>query len=371
MTTPLPPGRFHALGAESTKFPFTAADLTTLAAGRTLTSEDQGILNEIITALAEGSLPFSWGAYNNAFIRQNDRSRWLDYVIYRFKFDVYPRRHVVADFPIYLLIEPTSACNLRCVMCFQSDKTFTKAPFMGVMDIGLFRDVIDQAVEGGTRAITLASRGEPTMHRHLGKMLDYISGKFFEVKLNTNATRMTDELSRTILATGVNQLVFSVDAHEKELYEAIRLRGKFDQVLANVQRFEQIRAEEFPESTLSTRISGVYLDEKQEKGGFRAFWENICDEVGYVQALTRWNTYENDPHPDLSHACHYLWERLYVWFDGTCNPCDADYKSFLSPGNVRDTSLRDIWHGEGLTKLRRQHTEGRRIERVPCDRCGI
>ena len=39
-------------------------------------------------------------------------------------------------FTSYLLVEPVSTCNLRCPFCFQSDKSFTKKPYMGVMDFG-------------------------------------------------------------------------------------------------------------------------------------------------------------------------------------------------------------------------------------------
>ena len=39
---------------------------------------------------------------------------------------------IITDFPLYLLIEPTSICNLRCVMCFQTDKSFgAEKKFMG------------------------------------------------------------------------------------------------------------------------------------------------------------------------------------------------------------------------------------------------
>jgi len=38
---------------------------------------------------------------------------------------------------------------------------------MGMMDYRLFERIVDEAVEGGTGGITLASRGEPTLHRQL------------------------------------------------------------------------------------------------------------------------------------------------------------------------------------------------------------
>ena len=60
-----------------------------------------------------------------------------------YKFKTYPKKKIVSDFPIYLLIEPISACNLRCIMCFQIDDSFSSdKDFMGRMDLELFKKVL-------------------------------------------------------------------------------------------------------------------------------------------------------------------------------------------------------------------------------------
>ena len=62
---------------------------------------------------------------------------------------------------------------------------------------------------------------------------------------------------------------------------------------------------------------------------------------------------------------------MYVWFDGKCNPCDADYKSYLSYGNVKDSSIAEVWNSQELKDLRLKHLEGKRCQLNPCDRCGL
>lgn len=344
-----------------------------LVEGRTLSAEDQSIANTLALSVAmNGKFPFEWTPQEDAFIRSADRSRWLDYLIYRFKFKTYPVIKRVSDFPVYLLIEPASACNLRCTMCFQIDKTFTKKPYMGLMDMELYDLILTEAEEGGTRAITLASRGEPTLHPKLGQMLKNASGgRFMDLKLNTNATKLTDALCYDILRSDVNELVFSVDAHEKDLYERIRVRGKFDEVLENIVRFHRIRDHEFPLSRVTTRVSGVKFMPEQDREGFVSFWSKIVDHVGYVDIENRWDTYNNPTHPDRTHPCDYLWERMYIWWDGICAPCDVDYKSQLAVGNIKGSTIREVWHGDVYKKLREDHISGQRALHNPCDRCGI
>jgi len=371
-----------------------------LLKNKVLSPEDQEISQEIIDSLdKDGKLPYDWSPQESEWMEKNHPSKWLEYILYRFKFRLYPKRHIVPQFPIYLLVEPTSACNLRCPMCFQSDKTFTKKDYMGQMKYDLFARIIDEAVQGGTKALTMSSRGEPTLNRDFGKMVVYASNKFLEFKIITNATKLTEKLCHDILSSSVNILVFSIDAHTEKVYEKYRPsisgKGNFIEVRDNVRRFHQIRKQHYPESKIVTRISGVQVGEDQDPKGFSEFWSPVADEVGMKPAYERWDTYNNEKHPDLISPCRFVWERLYVWHDGQTNVCDADYKSLLDTGDittpdissiaidniskqstlnnkgVSSSTISEIWHGDKLKQLRKNHIDGNRGLHNPCDRCGI
>ncbi len=296
---------------------------------------------------------------------------WVDYLLFRHFFNNLAEKKFKTDFPPYLLIEPTSICNLRCIMCFQKDKSFGgEKSYMGRMDMGLFKNVIDQAYEGGAKAITLASRGDPTLNKNLGAMLEYMKDKFLEVKLNTNGILLNDELSRSILNNHVTDLVFSIDSYEKDNYEEIRKKAKFDTVVKNVKRFMEIRETEFPNHRTTVRVSGVKVDAKQDKDKFNEFWGEIVDYNVLVRMHERWDTYFNCVLPNEKLLpCGDLFERMYVWWDGVVNPCDADYKSTLAVGNVKDNTIREIWNGPLYTALRDKHLNGRRSEYLVCSKC--
>jgi len=306
------------------------------------------------------------------WLDKHDETDWVDYLVHRYKFRTFPKLQKVANFPPYLLIEPTSICNLRCVMCFQIDETFTRdKSMMGLMSWELFTSVVDQAAENGCEAITMASRGEPTLHKRFGEMLHYIRKKgFLDTKINTNATLLNEALIRDILGSEVANVTFSVDAITAESYEKIRVRGKFDQVLDNIKLFNKIRAEDFPNSKTTTRISGVAVDPDQNPEEMEQFWSDLVDEVVIVPSLPRWDSY-NNPRFMRNEACEILYSRMYVWWDGTCNPCDFDYKSLLTVGNANTQSLVDIWKSEKYTRFRTLHENMRRSELNPCDRCPL
>ncbi|MDD5129518.1 MAG: radical SAM protein [Candidatus Omnitrophica bacterium] len=337
-------------------------------------AQEVGILNEIICNL-EDNVEFSGdksrfvvlpNEYN--FLSQNNKFLWAEYLIFRYKFRIYPKFGRLPDFPIHLLIEPVSYCNIKCSMCFQTDADFTKPPYMGNMDIGLFRSIIDEAVENKCRALTLASRGEPTLHPNFAEVINYARGKFFDFKLNTNAVSLDEKKCHQILQGEVTELVFSVNAVNKNEYQQVCKIDKFEQVVNNIKQFHRIRNKDYPESKCKTRVNGVEYGPDFSEEQFLNFWDKIVDNVVCLKVFKRWDTYNNIL-SSVSSPCALLWQRIYVWFDGTASPCDRDYKSLLKIGNIRESSVKSIWNGEKMNLLRKKHKEGFRSCFFPCDRC--
>ena len=167
---------------------------------------------------------------------------WPKYLLHRYRYEIYPDKKIIDDYPPYLQIEPSSICNYRCVFCFETDKSFTnlKNGFMGTMKVELFKDIIDQAV-GNVEFISLASRGEPLVAKDFDKMIQYTNDKFLNLKINTNASLLTEKKCHSILSSGVKTLVFSADAADEKLYSKLRVNGNLKKVLKNIEMFNSIR----------------------------------------------------------------------------------------------------------------------------------
>jgi len=339
-----------------------------------LSDADLQIIKEIKSNLINSKqLPGWWSDQESFYIRNNRSSNLLlEYIAFRYKFKRFPVEKIRTDFPLYVLIEPVSSCNLRCPFCFQMDKEFNRKPYAGIMDLSLFKRVVDECEKNGAKAITLASRGEPTLHPKLPEMLDYLKDKFLEIKLNTNGTRLNDELCHEIYKSGVNDVVLSIDSEKKELFEQLRKNATFEEVVENVKNLRRIRDQYYPDSKTIIRISGVKFLPEQNNDKFMNFWKSIADEISISSCEERWDTYNNDVKSDFFEPCTLLWERFYVWFDGTCNPCDVDYKSKLSPGKLSThNSIRSIWNSKEYNNIRLLHIERSRNNLNPCDRCGV
>tara|TARA_B100001250_G_scaffold196494_2_gene168796 strand:+ start:167 stop:1315 length:1149 start_codon:yes stop_codon:yes gene_type:complete len=320
-------------------------------------------------------LNFPVSKHMEMFIFKNKENfkKIAKYIIFRYKFYISGKKKINLGYPPYLLIEPVSSCNLRCPFCFQTDKSFTRKPFMGVIDFEFFKKIIDQADELETGAVTLASRGEPTMHKKFIEMLEYMNKKenIFEIKTNTNGSFLTEKICHAIFKNNVTQVVISSDHYIKENYERLRLGSNFEKTVENVDMLFNIRKKYYPSSYTEIRISGVDNEKNLDRKKFRDFWIKRSDHVTAGFPLERWNTYENDISINTVDPCENLWDRMYVWFDGKVNPCDADYKSYLSYGDAKKFSLKELWNNKVISNTRKMHLNKKRTKINPCDRCGV
>ena len=329
-------------------------------------------LTDLLDAAPDGPRPrFSLKPHVVAEMKRVADVELGRYLLYRYRYDVFPITHEIDAFPPCLQVEPTSICNYRCVFCYQTDPALTspKNGQMGMMTLEVFREVIDQAA-GACEALTLASRGEPLMARDIDAMIAYAAGKFLAFKINTNAWFLDERKAHAILQADPGTLVFSADAASEPLYSQLRVNGRLDRVLENIRRFHDIRARDYPRARVITRVAGVRYGQGQRLDEMESLWGGLVDQVAFVDYNPWENTYER-PTNDVTAPCSDLWRRMFVWFDGRVNPCDVDYRSTLALGALGDRRLGAIWTGEPYTSYRAAHLSARRGSMSPCNRCTL
>ena len=60
-----------------------------------------------------------------------------------------------------------------------------------------------------------------------------------------------------------------------------------------------------------------------------------------------------------------------MWWDGQVNPCDVDYKSKLSIGNIKNSDISQLWKSAQYSELRKKHESKMRSKVLPCNRCSF
>lgn len=343
-------------------------------------SLDRQNRNEILDLLRSGNLSGkeAGAGYYQGFavteieeaLRRIKSGEHLAYLTYRHHWHKYPHTLQVSTFPVHLGVETSSICDLRCKMCFQNDPVFSDKPInFGLMNFDLYRKIIDEGAQKGLCSAKLSIRGEPILHPSLPEMIAYARKQgIIEISLNTNANRLDTKKSRAILAAEPHLVIFSVDADSKKLFESIRVGAVFENIIANVTRFHEIREKEFPASITKTRIQMTVVPEaRREIEAVRQRWKQIADQIAVKEALIR----QQSPCQvsAKTRPCRVLWQRLDVHFDGTVWLCDNDYHGRYCVGDVRRQTIYEIWHGEQMKQMRRHHAAGRKNAIEPCRHC--
>ena len=153
-------------------------------------------------------------------------------------FAAYKKKKVELDYlPVRLWIEPTSYCNLNCIMC--PNKSLPKEK-KGFMEFGLFRKIIDEARHFAFD-VNLLHRGESLLHPDFFRMVRWAHDAGLFTKFHTNGTLLDEAKSRALLQSGIDQLTFSFDGYDKDTYEAIRVNADFAKTVANIVRFLELK----------------------------------------------------------------------------------------------------------------------------------
>ena len=294
----------------------------------------------------------------------------LKYLVHRYRYEIFPIKKILDDYPPYLQIEPSSICNYRCVFCFMTDKSLTdkRNGHMGQMSLELFKKIVD-AAENKVEFISLASRGEPMACKDISKMLEYTVGKFLNLKINTNASLLNEEKIHAILSGGVKTLVISADAADKESYKSLRVNGNLEKVLKNLELFNNIKEKNYSSSKIITRVSGVKVSDEQKFNDMEKVWGGLVDQVAFVNYNPWENSYDKETN-NIKQPCSDLWRRMFIWWDGKVNPCDVDYKSKLSV-SIFNSDLKSLWNCKAYENLRSVHIDEKRNQLKPCNACVV
>lgn len=287
---------------------------------------------------------------------------------YRRLWDENPRNLQTGSFPLHLDIEVTSHCNLKCPFCATTYSQFED----GFMKWSTAKKIIDEAGKEGLFACKFNFRGEPLLHKEIGKFIKYAKeAGIIDVYFNTNAVLLNDEKALMLIDSGLDRLTISFEGFSKEIYEKSRVGAKFEQVVKNVKQLRKLR-EKVGSSTPKIRVQAVLIPEIKDKlGEFVSFWKDTADQVSYNDMEPAVNAVKKKIQFIQSDwICPFPYQRLTIMWDGTITACKNDYFGKLSMGNVNEISIKEIWNSS-LTKLRQIHLNGNAHKVDACAECPL
>jgi len=139
--------------------------------------------------------------------------------------------------PSRLYVECTAACNISCFQaCCAPETGITRTRQAGMLDVGLFTRVIDEAGPSLGR-VDFFNYGEAFLHKRAVEMCEYVKEKYPHIYLytSTNGLAFTEASARRLARSGIDEVTFSIDGASQETYARYRQRGRFDVAVDNLR----------------------------------------------------------------------------------------------------------------------------------------
>ena len=305
----------------------------------------------------------------------------------------------IMPLPVFIQLEPTTRCNLNCVMCTRSEMN----PSRLNQDLSLekFKYILKEIPT--VKKIKLQGMGEPLLTKDLWKITQYGISQRKKFTTTINGTFINKENVDLILKNFV-EVVVSLDTANPENYLQIRRMNFFDRVVENLKLLTQ-RKKELKSHTKIYMSSVISHLNYKEIDALTELAKNCgVDGIGFVE-VENWKTplekdYEEERNfvqqarkfkeeiqqkislkqrtesMEISFLssekrkieCRWPFDSCFITVDGFVTPCcirmDPEVFNF---GNIFETPFKEIWNGKKYQEFR--ETMMKNLPNPICDNC--
>jgi len=265
-------------------------------------------------------------------------------------------------------MELTYRCNEKCVHCYIDD-TIDLDRELRLED---YTRLIDELAEMNCLTL-LITGGEPTIHPDFLEIVRYAGKKRMLVNIYTNGLAIEDDLLEELIRLRPNSISFSFYGGTPRVHDSITgIEGSFDKSLRTLLLVKARGIDVFIKTVIMRENVGDYenllklskrLDVTVEAtmsvmyshSGASAEQRRLMDTEAYKQVIRLEQKYSpkclDESYPKSDYICGCARDALSVNPYGDVYPCNA-YP--VSVGNVRETTIKEIWtQSEELKKIRK------------------
>ncbi len=275
-----------------------------------------------------------------------------------------PRTMPAVNHPHVVEIELTNNCNLNCVHCHRSK--MDRKP--GNMDLSVFTKLIDEIATYPIAFLRIVGQGESALHPLFPDLMRYASGKSIKIELTTNGTIFDLYSIEEILQWDIDILGISVDGLDKDSYHQIRRGGNYEKLVTNIQTFYSTRNKTNKKYPLVCLRNVIFPDNTtQQLKNFKESWQDSVDMILFNTLTTCQKPVDKQY---LSRCrCNELFFEAHIRYDGSVLLCQNQFLYGTNEviGNMKISSLRQIWKSNRLKEMRMLHYK--RDFPQPCKMC--
>ncbi|MFC1511037.1 radical SAM/SPASM domain-containing protein [Candidatus Margulisiibacteriota bacterium] len=132
----------------------------------------------------------------------------------------------IAYQPTSIVVSLTNRCNCRCLMC-----NYWKFTSQNELTTNEVKDLFNQAKAAGVSSCILYG-GEPLLRKDLGELISQAHQQGLKTEIITNGMLIDEKKAKTLVASGLDKVVISLDMCSDQLDQIRGIRGAYEKTLA-------------------------------------------------------------------------------------------------------------------------------------------
>jgi len=276
-------------------------------------------------------------------------------------------------YPSHLMIEVSSACQLKCPLCPLGNGTLARP--RQLMKMQTFKRIVDDIADY-IYHININGMGEPLLNENICEMIKYAKAKNIYVDLYTNLQIENQDVIEGLVHCDLDAILISCDGATKDIYEKYRINGDFDRLLNNIKVLVEKKKSrnsskpqvniqcilfEHNENQLpqmAELVKSLQADNLIIKRPF-LFWGGQKDASVFLPKNEQVSMYRRHEaklrwQGKTKSKCDLLWASSVILADGAVVPCCFDYEGKVQLGNINQDSFTVIWNNQSYRNFRRQ-----------------
>ena len=286
----------------------------------------------------------------------NKNINWLEH-----RGRVYLKDVLPLDTPLKIEVEPTSACNFRCIYCRHSAVKI-KPEFMTM-------ETFDKIIKGikkfpnKIKSFNFAGVGEPLLNKNIYNMIKKANEVSDNTVLITNGSLLDKNNSNKLIDSEISTIRISLQGlSDIDYYNVAKYKINIETFINNIKYIYQNKKEK---TKLYLKMPDISVKTPELKEKFDMLFSNIADYICIENISNHWEELdysfldlqsENTKHicgyqiKDIK-VCYYPFYMLAIDKLGFVYPCCHMYDNFYL-NNINDNDLYEIWNGINLKNLR-------------------
>lgn len=299
----------------------------------------------------------------------------------------------------HVFVELTNACNFHCNFCPSDKLNRPRARMSRSMWEKVLIEIVEKKLAG---TICFHQLGEPLLHSEVFDAIEFANSMQLSVILFTNGALLDEKRSRRLMQSlKLGFVVLSLqDIHPETFFSRSHNALSWNEYFMRLMDF-LVKADAFGLPVQLNCLADIrsigwnWRKYRKEKRELQQFYDTLNHSLGgrsskinILKPMGNYplgrkstlcvkpkGTWDNQLRPpgttvvkNMFGHCSMMHDSFVIQCDGTCTYCCCDYEGMLDLGNVKQSSLEEIFLGEKSKRIIAGEAEGRFVEER-CQEC--